>query len=194
MQDSGSRFLWMMLPAALVAAGAPVFAQQPPDKTKLCAPCHGENGNSTVPQYPIIAGQTSRYLYLELKDYKAGRRHGPLMEPVAKELSEDDMRALADYYSKQTWKPSPFKADPAKVEAGRKKADQVLCPMCHLNNFMGQNEIPRVGGQHYEYVKKQLTDFREKRRTNDAGVMRAYTSGLSDQDIENLAQYLANLS
>jgi cytochrome c553 len=70
----------------------------------------------------------------------------------------------------------------------------VLCPMCHLGEFAGQNEIPRVAGQQYAYVKKQLADFKAKRRTNDAGNMTSVAGTLSDDDIENLAQYIANLN
>ncbi|HST00955.1 MAG TPA: c-type cytochrome, partial [Usitatibacter sp.] len=83
--------------------------------------------------------------------------------------------------------------DPAKVAAGKKTSDAVLCPMCHLGGFVGQNEIPRVAGQWPEYVKKQLSDFKAKRRTNDAGNMTSVASTLSDADIENLSHYIANL-
>jgi len=69
----------------------------------------------------------------------------------------------------------------------------VLCPMCHLGEFAGQNEIPRVAGQQYEYVKKQLADFKARRRTNDAGNMTSVAATLSDADIENLSQYIGNL-
>ena len=65
--------------------------------------------------------------------------------------------------------------------------------MCHLGGFVGQNEIPRVAGQYPQYVKKQLQDFKARRRTNDAGNMTSVAAGLSDQDIENLAQYIGNL-
>jgi cytochrome c553 len=79
------------------------------------------------------------------------------------------------------------------VVAGSKKSDEVLCPMCHLGGFTGQNEIPRVAGQQYEYIKKQLADFKARRRTNDAGSMTSVANTLSDADIENLAHYIANL-
>ena len=75
-------------------------------------------------------------------------------------LSRDDMLALADYFASRSRRSSTFKADPAKVELGKKKSDEVLCPMCHLGGFVGQNEIPRVAGQHYEYIKKQLPTSR----------------------------------
>ena len=62
--------------------------------------------------------------------------------------------------------------------------------MCHGGGFKGQNEIPRVAGQQHDYIVKQLTDFKERRRTNDAGNMASVSKTLSDEDIENLAQYL----
>jgi cytochrome c553 len=163
------------------------------DKVQVCAACHGPTGNPTDPQYPILAGQTARYLYLQLRDFKEGRRQDPQMAPMAKDLTREDMLALADFYAKQKQAPNGFKADGAKVAAGRKKSDEVLCPMCHLGGFVGQNEIPRVAGQHYAYVKKQLTDFKAKKRTNDAGNMTSVAGTLSEADIENLAQYIANL-
>lgn len=193
-----------MLRYALLLACAPALAQTttPPPaaagggvetRAQACFACHGQNGNSTNPMYPTLAGQNSRYIYLQLKDFKEGRRKDPQMTPMAEPLSRDDMLALAEFFSKQKQAPSGFKGDADKVAAGRKKSDEVLCPMCHLGEFVGQNEIPRVAGQKYEYVKKQLEDFKARRRTNDAGNMTSVASTLSDADIENLAQYVANL-
>ena len=65
--------------------------------------------------------------------------------------------------------------------------------MCHLGGFAGQNEIPRVAGQHYDYIVKQLQRLQGKRRTNDAGNMTSVANTLNDTDIENLAHYLAGL-
>ena len=65
--------------------------------------------------------------------------------------------------------------------------------MCHLREFMGQNEIPRVAGQHYEYIVKQLRDFKAGKRTNDAGNMASVSKTLSDGDIDDLGHYLAGL-
>jgi cytochrome c553 len=194
------RFFFAALISTLTLGAETAFAQAGTapdpaikDKVMLCAACHGATGNSTDPQYPILAGQSARYLYLELKDFKEGRRHDPQMDPMAASLAPADMLALADYFSKQKQTPNGFKAAGAKVAAGQKKTDEVLCPMCHLGGFAGQNEIPRVAGQHYAYVKKQLSDFKARRRTNDAGNMTSVAGTLSDEDIENLAQYIANL-
>ncbi len=104
------------------------------------------------------------------------------------------MIALGNWFAAQKPVPNQFKADPAKVVAGRNTSDAVLCPMCHLGGFSGQNEIPRVAGQNYEYVVKQLQDFKHRRRTNDAGSMTSVAGTLSDQDIDNLAHYITTLN
>ena len=163
-------------------------------KAEVCFACHGPNGNSTNPLYPILAGQTWRYIYIELKDFNEGRRADPVMSPMAANLSRDDMIALGNFFAAQKPQPIAFNADGAKVAAGRKISDAVLCPMCHLGGFVGQNEIPRVAGQHPQYITKQLQDFKAKRRTNDAGSMTSVAGTLSDDDIENLSQYIANLN
>ena len=184
-----------LLAAALVlasAAGAQDVAAIR-EKAAVCVPCHGPNGNSTNPAYPILAAQSWRYIYIELKDYKEGRRSDPQMSPIAANLSQDDMVALGNYFAAQKQLPIQIKVDPAKVDAGRKTSDVVLCPMCHNRGFTGENDIPRVAGQWPQYIKKQLEDFKAKRRTNDAGNMTAVATGLSEQDIENLSQYIANL-
>jgi len=162
-------------------------------KAQVCFTCHGPDGNSTVGEYPILAGQTWRYIYIELKDFKEGRRSNEQMSPMAEKLSTDDMMLLGQFFAAQKQAPIKFEVDSAKVEAGRKVSDAVLCPMCHLGGFVGQNEIPRVAGQWPQYVKKQLSDFKAKRRTNDAGNMTSVASTLSDADIENLSQYIGNL-
>lgn len=162
-------------------------------KAATCVACHGADGNSTVPLYPILAGQTSRYVYLQLKDFKEGRRKDPLMSPMAANLSKKDMFDLAAYYAAQKPGKNNTKGDAARVAQGKKVADAALCTMCHLGGFSGQNEIPRTAGQHYEYVLKQLRDFKAKKRTNDAGNMTAVMRTIPDKDIEALAAYVASL-
>jgi len=189
--------------AAVIAALAVLPAQAQMDaaqmaaarqKAEVCFACHGPNGNSANPAFPVLAGQSWRYTYIQLKDFKEGRRSDPAMSPMAADLSRDDMIALGNFFAAQRPAPIAFKADGARVEAGRKISDAVLCPMCHLGGFVGQNEIPKVAGQYPEYVKKQLSDFKAKRRTNDAGNMTSVAGTLSDDDIENLAHYIANLN
>ena len=172
-------------PAGDVAAGK--------EKSQVCAACHGPDGNSTDPQYPILAGQTWRYLYLQMKDYKEGRRTNEFMTPLMKDMSKKDMYDLAAYYSEQPHNGQNSKGDPSKLEQGRKVAEAALCTMCHLGGFKGQNEVPRVAGQHYEYVRKQLLAFKNKQRTNDAGTMTAYMSDVTPEQIDAVASYVSSL-
>ena len=187
-----SRFMSV---AFCLLAGAQSAQAQPamPEKAAVCVACHGPGGNSTQPQYPVLAGQTSRYLYLQLKDYQEGQRKNELMTPMAANLSRDDMREIAAYFSQQKPAPLGFKPDAEKARLGKLKADETLCTMCHLGRFVGQNEVPKVAAQHYDYVVKQLSDFKARRRTNDAGSMTSVSNTLTDQDIENLGHYLASL-
>jgi len=162
-------------------------------KAAPCAACHGADGNSASGQFPVLAAQTARYLYLELKDFKEGRRSDPAMAPFVATLSREDMLDLADYFAAQKPKPVAFRADAARVARGKKKAEEVLCTMCHLGGFAGQNEIPRVAGQHPEYVIKQLKAFKARTRTNDAGSMTSVAQTITEQDIEDLAHYISTL-
>src|SRR5438270_12880005 len=88
-------------------AGSPAVGAAEPDvlpgskKAEYCAGCHGADGNSELTDYPILAGQTTRYSYLQLKDYKSGRRKDEMMNPVAAQLEKQDMVDLAAYYAAQ---------------------------------------------------------------------------------------------
>ena len=188
-----SSFFVASFTALLLGTPALSWADMPA-KAGACIGCHGPNGNSTMPGIPSLAAQNSRYIYMQLRDFQEGRRHNDMMTPMTAGLSKDDMREIADYYSKQKLSSKGFKADPAKAKLGQAKADETLCAMCHLGEFVGQNEIPKVAGQNFDYVVKTLKDFKAKTRTNDAGNMTSVASTLSDEDIENLGHYISGLN
>ncbi len=190
MKSTGTAVLILMLLVPRARAQDPTRAEQ---MAQACAPCHGPNGNSTDPQYPILAGQTMRYAYLQLKDYKEGRRQDPLMTPVTANLSREDMLALAIYFSEQKPISIRFKPDAERAARGKYRADVTLCTSCHQGQYQGQNEIPRLAGQYPQYLKKQLLDFKSRARTNDAATMTSLAATLSDENIEDIVQYLAGL-
>ena len=83
-----------LLSCALLAGLAPAAAQDTEAvraKTQVCAACHGADGNAVSADFPSLAGQTWRYLYIQLRDFKEGRRSNPLMTPMAQPLSREDM-------------------------------------------------------------------------------------------------------
>jgi cytochrome c553 len=197
-RDVRDRVLAMAFTCLAAGSGAPALAQAQDDAIKakaeqVCSGCHGAHGNPLAPQIPILSGQTARYLYLELRDFKVGRRNDPIMAPIAEGLSKEEMLGLADYFAAQAPVGAEFETDRARVIKGAKKADETLCTMCHLGGLKGQNEIPRLAGQQPEYVLKQLRAFKARQRTNDGGNMQSVAQTLSDEDILNLTHYVADL-
>ena len=95
------------LVAAPTAWGQDVRAGR--EKAAPCQACHGPDGNSTIPLVPILAGQTARYLYLQLRDFREGRRHDPQMDPVVASLSREDMLDLAAFFAAQPLRSPAFK-------------------------------------------------------------------------------------
>lgn len=159
------------------------------EKLKLCAGCHGEKGASSNPEYPILAGQHLYYLYVQLKDFKSGFRKNDIMSPLAGDLEKAEMLSLAKYFSEQKWPGIGFKADPAKAAKGEKAAVAGQCVQCHLGGYEGNSRIPRLAGQYPKYLKKTMSDFKNKERTNSpakASLMVSY----DDADIEAMSDFL----
>lgn len=69
------------------------------EKAKVCEACHDPSGKIIDPTYPILAGQHESYLVKALGDYRAGRRNNPVMQPMAANLSDQDIEDLAAFYA-----------------------------------------------------------------------------------------------
>jgi cytochrome c553 len=171
---------------AAPAAGAGIEA-----KAQLCFSCHGPQGASTNEKYPVIAGQHQYYLYLQLKDFRAGRRQNAEMEPILAALTTEDLMPLAEYFSQQKWPSLTVQVDPAKVQAGEAAADSGECPQCHLGGYNGASSVPRLAGQHLAYLEKTMLEFKSKTRNNQPA-MSSLMAVFSDEDIVALAHFLAS--
>lgn len=183
-------------------------------KAAACGACHGMDGNSAAPTFPRLAGQNAKYIYKQIMDFKSGRRSDPTMSAMAAPLAEQDAADIAAYFASQKGGVSLAKPDLVKkgeklFRGGNAKTGVAPCAGCHGpagkgNEFAG---FPHLGGQHADYVKKQLTAFRaagredisDLKRTNDAakpgeqGMMQMVAAKLSDQDIEALASFISGL-
>lgn len=160
------------------------------DTLELCAACHGKNGASLQPEFPILAGQHFYYLYVQLKDFKSGFRKNEIMGPIAAELEKKDMKKLAQFYSKQKWPNIGFEVDPATAAKGETATGAGQCVQCHLGGYEGNSRIPRLAGQHPEYLEKTMSDFKHKIRTNSpakSSLMVSYEKA----DIAAMAKFLA---
>ena len=100
-----------------------------PPKAAVCAACHGASGKPGLPAYPILAGQTARYSYLQLRDFQEGQLTHELTTPRVVGMTRDEMRELADYPAKQKPPPQVFAASAEKARVGKLKSDEKLCTM-----------------------------------------------------------------
>ena len=163
---------------------------------QACVACHGPAGiTPTGGIFPNLAGLSSEYLAKQLADFRAGTRIQPLMNTVARALSEQEIGQVAAYYG--TLAGPPLHVGEFGGEAARKLDLQgdggralPACANCHGLRGMGEGPLlPRLAGQSREYFTDQMTAFRNGSRQNDAvGVMRAFSQRLTDSEIAALAQ------
>lgn len=180
-----------------LASAAPALAydaEAGKQKAAACAVCHGPGGNSTNPAVPSIAGQWNDYVVLALYQFRAKHRPSPVMDPQAAPLTDDDLGNLAAYYSTQPkWKPIR-KSSPAAVEKGPAMAHDKRCAQCHTPTLAGQDSVPRIAGQHIDYLTAQLKAFRAGNRGDIDGNMTSVASTLTDDEIATLADYISGLA
>lgn len=162
-------------------------------KHGYCATCHGIDGQSFKPHYPILAGQPELYLLAQMNDFSQGRRRDPNMQAVIPQLSTQDRRDLAAFFASVKARSSRLQPDPRKVARGKAKAVREACASCHPRSArLAPEASPRIAGQHRAYLAKQLRDFRDGRRSDDSGVMRGIAQSLTDADIADLSEYFAS--
>jgi cytochrome c553 len=193
------RWLEALCIAALVVAALPGTARAQDAakdvaaKAQVCAACHGDKGVPMDKTIPAIWGQEAGYLYLQLRDFNSGARKSPVMAPMVKTLSRDDMMALAEYFSKKPWPRLGQPPAPATVVAEAERANTSIgCTGCHQGNYQGAGTQPRLAGQWREYLESQMLAFRDGSRANNPG-MSDLMKAASKAQIAALAQYLAGL-
>jgi len=168
---------------------AAAFAADP----NLCAACHGENGNSTNQAVPSLAAQPAQFISTSLFMFREGNRKDDQMTPMAKPLKNAEMNELAAYFSKQKAAAPSHKSKPESVEAGAALAKKYNCSQCDGPRMLGQQHIPRIAGQQYEYLRVQLKMFKAQTRADIDGNMTSAIQAVPPQDLEVLADYLAGL-
>src|SRR3569623_328732 len=164
-----------------------------------CAACHGAAGNSTIAQNPSIAAQHQAYVYKQLADFKSGERNNAIMSPIAKALTDDDMKSIAVYLDTPTQKPGAAK-NKNTVELGKNiyragiaKKEVPACAGCHSPDGAGiPAQFARLAGQHQEYPAARQVNFRSGARKNSSQMV-AIAKRLSDDEIQAVADYVAGL-
>jgi cytochrome c553 len=160
------------------------------DKIQTCVPCHGEKGASTQGLFPILAGQEQYYLYVQLKDFKSGLRADPVMGPIASALEKEEMMLIARYFSEQQWPEIDYQATEGEIKTAHKVIAAGECIACHLGSFKGNSRVPRLAGQHPEYLAKTMLDFKNKKRMNAPDIA-SLLETFSEEELKAMAAFLS---
>ena len=169
----------------------------------VCSTCHGVDGNSTSPSYPKLAGQHKEYFVAQVKAFRDKSRRDPDahtdMWEIGAQLDDATTVKLAEYYAAQ----KPARGTPGDAElAAKGKAiydygieskNVPACVFCHGQAGQGMYVFPRLAGQHAEYLVKQIKVFHGDDRPNLARTMQSVVERLSDEEAEQVAEYLQGL-
>ena len=138
--------------AVLVSLAAlPVAAATLEERLAPCLACHGEKGQSAIPEVPSLGAQPAFYVTIQLYMFRERMRVVEPMNEMTKGLSDDDVRRMAEVIAKL---PPPLPAaeppDPARLERARALIQQHRCNFCHNQDFSGEQNVPRLAGQREE--------------------------------------------
>jgi cytochrome c553 len=180
-------------------------------KAATCTACHGLNGNSANPEWPVLAGQNAHYLRDQIERFRGGKRVNVLMAPMVQNLTDADIADLAAFFSTQT--PTGNVADPSYWQAGEKlyrggDATRGIpaCSACHGPVGRGNPAAgyPALQAQQSVYTVKQLDAYStDLRYTKDAAgkpqaganavMMNVIAARLTAEDRRNLASYIQGI-
>ena len=149
-----------------------------------CAGCHGDQGVSSNPATPSLAGQDAEYFAAAMRGYKDGSRSDETMKGQAASLDAAVMKNLAAFYANQSPRPTKATKPLTTVEWAQR------CDRCHGTNGQSTDpRLPALAGQREEYLAMALQAYRSGARKSTA--MAAMSGALTDADIENLAAHYA---
>jgi cytochrome c553 len=184
----------VVLEPSMMRAGAADAVGRGATLALNCTMCHGARGMS-LSNSPNLAGQYPEVVIKQLKDYRSGHRTSPIMEAIARTLSDDDIADLAAYYSylpKARTAPTTYdEALPALVRVGDPLRNIAPCISCHgqVDQKLG---TPWLEGMPKQYLVDQLLAFQSGFRRNDAQAqMRNMVRAMTPQEIDEVAAFYA---
>ena len=182
-------------------------------KVAMCSACHGSDGNSMVSSFPKLAGLGEKYMTAQLRHVKSGTRVIVEMTGMLDASSDQDLQDMAAYYDSQTRQISGAQditlvgiSSPDEAldygenvyRGGNMKTCVASCTGCHSPAGNGNNPAgyPALGGQHADYIEKQLLAYRRGERASGANakIMQGVAANLSDKEIKAVANYISGLN
>lgn len=174
-------------------------------KLEYCETCHGLSAQGYRGYFPMprLAGQQVQYIENQLRAFAERRRSNPIMANVAHALNPSMIAALAGHFHSLDARPiggaprRSLELGKQIYEEGLPASNVAACWACHGAGGKGQNEIPRLAGQLYEYTVGQLTGWTKQRgqgTTVDTSAIMAPTAhNLTRSQIEAVAAYVSAL-
>lgn len=192
--------------AVLPGRGNPLAGQAKAEDER-CVECHGHDGNANdiedgvgnIGKFPRLAGQNAAYIVKQFREFRSGKRNNETMSIMAKTVSDTDLADIAAYFSAQkliAGQVSGINPQGRNLFLGGDAARGILpCAGCHSGAAAeSSGENPRIAGQHRRYLQKQLIEWRAGERRNSPGdIMNNVAKGLSDTEIDALADYVSSL-
>lgn len=187
--------LWGRWAAGLTALFISTAQAQPTaERLAQCAACHGAGGVSVIPGTPSLAGQPALFIENQLVLIREGIREVvPAMAQALKGMKDAEIRQLASYYAAQKPARPLGKVDAGTAKRAQEVAQKAHCGSCHLPDYSGREQIPRLAGQREEYLLEAMRQYRDNRRSGGDTLMAAALHGIADDDLQALAKYLAGL-
>jgi len=178
--------------------GAAVFSsealsQDISSRLVSCAACHGVDGNSKTSASPSLAGQPRTFLENQLIMIREGIRDIPAMKGQLDGVRDPEIIALAKHFSSLPLKPLNAPRNTALFERGAVLSKQALCGTCHLPDYRGRDQMPRLAGQREDYLLHSMRQFRDNQAIGRDTIMTASLYGIPDADLIAIAHYLAQL-
>ena len=168
-------------------------AQTISTKLQVCAACHGADGNAQLPGAPSLAGQPKIFIENQLVMIREGMRSIPMMQGMLDGVSDDEISAMAAHYAKLPVKKPPVDRQAALYALGEKKSSDMRCGICHLPNYVGREQMPRLAGQREDYLLHSMRQFKSNQAVGRDTIMAASLYGVGDDDLKAIAHFLSRL-
>jgi cytochrome c553 len=167
---------------------------------QVCSSCHGVSGNSVSPNFPNLAGQQEVYLVEQIKSFRNHHRSDlagfEYMWGLSAHLTDAQIQQLAVYYAGQSPRVGSVSST-TRMNGGRTIYEKGIpangipaCATCHGAMAQGNQQFPRLAGQHADYLVKQLIVFRQTEGRPEGAIMKGVAHNLTDENMKDVAAYL----
>jgi cytochrome c553 len=179
----------------------PALGETIAERAAPCLACHGESGQSETPQIPSLGGQPAPFLLIQLYLFRENQRASPfkkddhmiqIMSEMTKGFTDDDLRNFSDFIAKlPAPKPPAGAGDTARMQRGSALITQNRCNSCHNLDLAGRENIPHIANQREDYLARTLHEYKTNVRHGYDGVMAEVLAPVSDEQIADIAYYIA---